>query len=441
MRLGAGSGGWNRRVWRLAFPIILSNISVPLLGAVDTAVVGHLPEPYYLGAVAVGAMIFNFIYWGFGFLRMGTTGLTAQAYGAGDVDEVRATAARAMVIGMVGAAALLAVQTPVAWAAFGIVDASSEVESLAREYYQVRIFGAPATLANYVFLGWFLGLQNARAALLIQVWMNGLNIVLDIVFVVWLGWGVMGVALATAIAEYSALIPAFWMAAGTLRRLGGTFRADRILSGERLRRALALNLDIFIRTVCLVFAFAYFTAQSARMGDVTLAANAVMMNFVTFTAHGLDGFAHAVQALAGGAVGAGDRLAFRSAVRISTGWAAVVAVACTAVYAGLGGVIIDLLTGLAAVRAEAVSLLPWVVALPVIAIWAYLLDGVFIGATRGAAMRNAMIVSVAIYLAMCAVFVPLWGNHGLWLALSVFMAVRGLTLGLRYPALERSIGG
>jgi MATE family multidrug resistance protein len=194
-----GSGVWHRRVWRLAFPIILSNISVPLLGAVDTAVVGHLPEVYYLGAVAIGAMIFNFIYWGFGFLRMATTGLAAQAYGADDADEVRSAVGRALLIGFAAAALLVAGQWPVAWAAFAVVEASPEVEDLARSYFHIRIFAAPAALANYVFLGLFVGLQNARAALIVQLWMNGLNVVLDLVFVIGLGWGVEGVALATAI--------------------------------------------------------------------------------------------------------------------------------------------------------------------------------------------------------------------------------------------------
>ena len=194
-----GSGVWHRRVWALAFPIILANISVPLLGAVDTAVVGHLPDAYYLGAVAVGAMIFNFLYWGVGFLRMATTGLVAQAHGAADADEARSVVGRALLIGAVIAAVLVGAQAPVAWAAFAIVEASQEVEELARSYFHIRIFAAPATLANYVFLGLFVGLQNVRAALIVQLWMNGLNVALDLVFVIGFGWGVEGVALATAI--------------------------------------------------------------------------------------------------------------------------------------------------------------------------------------------------------------------------------------------------
>lgn len=433
-------GDWNRRVSRLAFPIIISNVSVPLLGAVDTAVVGHLPEAHHLGAVAVGAMVFNFIYWGFGFLRMGTTGFTAQAHGAGDADEVRATVARAMVIGIVGAALLLLIQVPIAALAFSVIEASGNVERLARDYFFIRIWGAPAALTNYVLLGWFLGLQNARAAMWVQIWMNGLNIVLDLLFVLGFGWGVGGVALATVIAEYSAVGFGLVMAARMLRGVGGAFRRDIIADPKPLRRMLSVNADILMRTVLLVFAFAYFTAQGAKMGDVTLAANAVLMNFQLFMAHALDGFAHAVQALAGVAIGARDRGAFRAAVRVSTIWAAWVAVGFTVAYAAAGMWIVAALTGIAEVRAAAAAYLPWAVAMPILSVWAYQLDGIFLGATRGSVLRNAMAVSVLVYIGACLVLVPMLGNHGLWLALSLFMALRGVTLATRYPALERSIG-
>ena len=432
--------GWHGRVWRLALPIIISNISVPLLGAVDTAVVGHLPEPYHLGAVAVGAMIFNFIYWGFGFLRMGTTGFTAQAFGANDADEVRAVAARAMLLGMVAAVVVILIQAPVAYFAFHIVEASADVETLAQEYFFIRIWGAPATLANYVLLGWFLGVQNARAAMYLQIWMNGLNILLDLLFVLSFGWGVEGVALATVIAEYAAAAFGLILAMRLLRGVGGTFRRDLILSAVAMRRMLSVNFDIFIRTICLVFAFAFFTAQGAKFGDVTLAANSVLLNFQMFMAHGLDGFAHAVQALAGRAVGARDRSSFRGAVAASTLWAGAVAIGFAVVYALAGGLIIAGLTGIPEVRAEAARFLPWSIAMPILSVWAYQLDGIFLGATRGATMRNAMIMSVLVYILAWWILVPLWQNHGLWLALSIFMAARGVTLGLKYPALERSVG-
>ncbi len=435
----AGAAEHHRAVWRLSVPIILSNLSVPLLGAVDTAVVGHLPEPHHLGAVALGSMIFNFLYWGFGFLRMGTAGLTAQAHGAGNADEVLASVARALMVAGIIAFAAIAAQGLIAAVVFRLVEASADVEASARIYLLTRIWGAPAALSIFVLLGWFLGLQNTRATLYVQLWMNGLNIVLDVVFVVGFGWGVFGVALATVIAEFAGLALALWLMRDALRGVAGRLDWDRVMSRRRIRMTLGLNADIFVRTVCLVFAFAYFTARGARMGDVLLAANAVLMNFQIFMAHWLDGFANAAQALVGRAVGAADRDQLKAAVRVSSFWAAVSAAACVAVYAAAGELIIALLTGIEDVRDAAAEYLLWAVAMPALSVAAFQLDGIFLGATLGRQMRNAMIVSVAVYLLLCALLIPVWGNHGLWLALAAFMAVRGLTLGAVYPAVARSV--
>jgi len=248
------------RVWRLAGPIILSNITVPLLGAVDTAVVGHLSEAYHLGAVAVGAMIFNFLYWAFGFLRMGTTGFTAQAYGAGDGDEVRANLARALLLAVALGLAMVALQGPIAAVAFGLLEASPQVEQSARLYVVIRIWAAPAALAGFALLGWFIGIQNTRAALLVQLAMNGVNIVLDLIFVLGFGWGVAGVAVATLIAQYAGLGVGLWLVRQNLSRIGGHFRNASIWHGRRLRRLFAVNFDIFLRSLFLLFASAYFTA-------------------------------------------------------------------------------------------------------------------------------------------------------------------------------------
>ncbi len=428
------------RMWRLAAPIIISNISVPMLGAVDTAVVGHLPDARYLGGVAVGALVFTFIYWGFGFLRMGTGGLTAQAFGAEDADEVRACLARAAVIGIPVALILIILQAPIAWVAFTIVEATPEVEALAREYFFTRIWGAPATLMNFALLGWFIGVQNTKAALWHQLTLNGVNIVLDLVFVIGFGWGVAGVAAATAIADVAALAFGLWLALPILRRLGGAFVRAKILEAEKIRRTVALNVDIFIRTICLVSAFAYFTAQGAAFGNVVLAANAVLLNFQTFMAHALDGFAHAAEALGGRAIGARDRQAFRDAVRAAMLWGLIMAIAFTLVYLLAGVAIVELLTGIHDVRAAAREYIVWSVVMPLVAVFPFVLDGVFLGATRGRTMRIAMIVSLVIYVVACLTFVPMWGNHGLWGALLIFMGARGVTLGVRYPALERSVG-
>lgn len=430
----------HKRVWLIAGPIIISNISVPMLGAVDTAVMGHLPDPKYLGGVAIGAMVFTFIYWGFGFLRMGTGGLTAQAFGAQDTDEVRACLARAAVIGIPAALILIVLQLPIASVALSILEASVEVETLAQEYFFVRIWGAPATLMNFALLGWFIGCQNTKAALWHQLSLNGVNIVLDLVFVVWFGWGVAGVAAATAIADAVAVVIGLFLALPILRGLGGQFVRAKILEASKIKRTVALNIDIFIRTICLVSAFAYFTAQGAAFGNVVLAANAVLLNFQTFMAHALDGFAHSAEALGGGAIGAKDRRAFRDAVRVSVFWGLVVAVGFSLLYLVAGPVIIDVLTGIETVRETGRDFLVWSAVMPLIAVFPFLLDGIFLGATRGATMRNAMIVSLMIYVACCYFLVPLWGNDGLWASLTIFMGARGLTLGVRYPALVKSVG-
>lgn len=430
----------HKRVWLIAGPIIISNISVPMLGAVDTTVMGHLPDPKYLGGVAIGAMVFTFIYWGFGFLRMGTGGLTAQAFGAQDADEVRACLARAAVIGIPAALILIVLQLPIASVAFSILEASAEVEALAQEYFFVRIWGAPATLMNFALLGWFIGCQNTKAALWHQLSLNGVNIVLDLVFVVWFGWGVAGVAAATAIADAVAVVIGLFLALPILRGLGGQFVRAKILEASKIKRTVALNIDIFIRTICLVSAFAYFTAQGAAFGNVVLAANAVLLNFQTFMAHALDGFAHSAEALGGGAIGAKDRRAFRDAVRVSVFWGLVVAVGFSLLYMVAGPVIIDVLTGIETVRETGRDFLVWSAVMPLIAVFPFLLDGIFLGATRGATMRNAMIVSLMIYVACCYFLVPLWGNDGLWASLTIFMGARGLTLGVRYPALVKSVG-
>ena len=430
----------HKRVWLIAGPIIISNISVPMLGAVDTAVMGHLPDPKYLGGVAIGAMVFTFIYWGFGFLRMGTGGLTAQAFGAQDADEVRACLARAAVIGIPAALILIVLQLPIASVAFSILEASAEVETLAQEYFFVRIWGAPATLMNFALLGWFIGCQNTKAALWHQLSLNGVNIVLDLVFVVWFGWWVAGVAAATAIADAVAVVIGLFLALPILRGLGGQFVRAKILEASKIKRTVALNIDIFIRTICLVSAFAYFTAQGAAFGNVVLAANAVLLNFQTFMAHALDGFAHSAEALGGGAIGAKDRKAFRDAVRVSVFWGLVVAVGFSLLYLVAGPVIIDVLTGIETVRETGRDFLVWSAVMPLIAVFPFLLDGIFLGATRGATMRNAMIVSLMFYVACCYFLVPLWGNDGLWASLTIFMGARGLTLGVCYPALVKSIG-
>lgn len=432
----------HRRIWRLAGPIILSNLSTPLLGAIDTAVIGRLGAAHYIGAVAVGALVFNFLYWGFGFLRMGTTGLTAQALGADDAAELHAALGRAVGLALAIALILLLLQVPVGAVAIGLIGGSPEVQAGAGTYFAIRIWGTPAALTNYALLGWFIGLQRAQTALALQLWLNGVNAALDILFVLGLGWGVAGIAAGTVIAEISAAALGLALAWRILRRQKGAqgqaWDWPRLREPAALRRLLAVNGDIFLRTLCLIAAFAWFTAQSARAGDLTLAANAVLLHFLTFTAYGLDGFAFAAEALVGAAVGARDRRALRLAARRSSLWALLTGAAFAAAFAALGPWLIDLMAEPADIRAEARAFLPWLVALPLVSVWCFQLDGIFIGATRTATMRNAMLVSLLIYLAAWAMLAPALGNHGLWAAFLVFFAARGLTLGACYPALERS---
>ena len=419
--------------------MILSNVTVPLLGAVDTAVIGHLPDPVYLGGVAAGASLFTFLFWSFGFLRMSTTGFAAQAEGRGRAEEVAGVAYRALAIAITIGVMLIALQAAIADVGFGFVGASRAVEGQARLYFSIRIWGAPAALTSYVLLGWFLGLQNARIPLLLQVFVNGINIALALLFVVGLEWGVAGVAAATVIAEYASLGLGAILMIRALRARAALPPRWSNFSPAAMRRMLVVNLDIFVRTLLLVFAFLYFTAQGARMGDIHLAANAVLMNLHIFATFALDGFAYATQALVGMAVGARDEQALRQAVRAAALWTAAGAGLLAAAYLMLGPTLIRILTGIPEVQTAAAMFLPWAIAAPIVSAAAFLLDGVFVGATRSAEQRNAMIVSAVVYITACWILVPIWDNHGLWLAFLLFMAARGLTLGALYRRVVRSV--
>lgn len=422
--------GLNRRIWLLAGPMILSNLTVPLLGMVDTAVLGHLPEPHHLGAAAVGALIFSFLYWGFGFLRMGTTGLVAQANGREDGDELRALLGRGVLIASVISVILLALQGPIEWVAFHWVEASAQVVDEAHRYYAVRIWSAPAALANYVLLGWFIGMQNARAPLAMLLVTNGINIALDLWFVVGLGWGVSGVASASVIADYAGALFGLALAARQLRFHPGRWRRSALLDPAQVRRLVSVNGDIFIRTVSLMFAFAFFTLQGARQGEIALAVNAVLMNLQTFMAYALDGFAHAAEALVGRAIGRGDPAELRRVLRGTALWSLAAALLFGGGYVLGGEAIVGLLTDISSIRTGANAYLPWLMASPIISVWSFWLDGVFIGAVRTREMRDTMLI------ALLGVYLPVWwmaqslGNHGLWLALLAFLAARGVGLGV-----------
>ncbi len=425
------------RVLRIALPIVLSNATVPILGAVDTGVVGQLGQAAPIGAVGLGAIIITAIYWIFGFLRMGTTGLTSQAQGAGHRAEVAALLTRALMIGMVGGLVVIALQVPIFSGAFRVAPASAEVEKLARGYMGLRVFSAPAAIAIYGVTGWLIALERTRAVLAIQVWMNGLNIVLDLWFVLGLGWGVQGVALATVIAEWSGLALALWMCRDAFR-VPAWRDWPRVFERVALTRMAAVNTDILIRSLLLQAVFVSFMLLGSGFGDVTLAGNQVLLQFLHITAYALDGFAFAVEALVGQALGARNAFSLRRSAVLTSMWGGGSALALAMAFAVGGGTIIDTMTTAEGVRAAARVYLPYMVAAPIVGLAPWMLDGIFIGATRSRDMRNMMAVSFLVYMACVLVLVPLMGNHGLWLALLISFVARGLTLGLRYPALERS---
>ncbi|MFC7703266.1 MATE family efflux transporter [Plastorhodobacter daqingensis] len=429
----------HRRVLRIALPIVLANITVPILGAVDTGVVGQMGAAAPIGAVGVGAVILASIYWVFGFLRMGTSGLVAQAAGAGDRPETAAVLLRALLIAAAAGLIFVLLQGPLMAGAFRLAPASDEVEALARAYLGIRIWGAPATIALYAVTGWLIALERTRGVLVLQLWMNGLNIVLDLWFVLGLGWGVEGVAIATLIAEWTGLAFGLWLCREALG-LRIWREPARLFDPLRLRRMIAVNTDIMIRSVVLQGSFTTFVFLGAGFGDVTLAANQVLLQFLEIIAYALDGFAFAAEALVGQAVGARSVAAVRRAARMTSLWGAVAAVLLAAGFLLAGPAVIDVMARDPEVQAAARSYLPWIAAGALLSLAAYMFDGIFIGATATREMRNATLLSVAIYVGMVLLLVPHWDNHGLWAALLVLNVMRGLTLWALYPRIERRLG-
>ena len=428
------------KVWRIAAPMILTNLTVPLLGIVDTAVVGHLDEPHHMGAVSIGAAIFGIVFWGFGFLRMGTTGITAQVFGEQNNEELRASLARALIVALGLALLLLLLQCPVGWLAFQVIQGSELVEMHGRNYFDIRIWSAPATFANYALLGWFLGVQNARAPLIILTTVNLINLLLDLLFVMVLGFGAEGVALASLLAEYFGVALALWLAKRELRGFPASLSKLTLINKSKIQQLLSVNRDIFIRNLCLMLTLAFFAAQGAGFGDVVLAANAILFNMHTLMAYALDGFAHAAEALVGKAVGAKQRNDFFSAVRICTIWAFLISMVFSGIYLLAGDLIINLMTDINTVQSTANVYLAWVVLLPVVSVWSFLLDGIYVGATRATEMRNTMIFSTFfIFLPVWYLLLPL-ENHGLWLAFTIFILARAISMIILFPRVVRFAG-
>ncbi|WP_102106961.1 MATE family efflux transporter [Oceaniglobus roseus] len=424
------------RVLNIALPIVLSNATIPILGAVDTGVVGQLGLAAPIGAVGIGAIILTSVYWIFGFLRMGTVGLTSQALGAEDRGEVAALLSRALLIGLGAGAAIIALQLPLFAAAFRIAPASAEVESLARDYMAIRIWSAPAAISLFGITGWLLAAERARAVLVIQLWMNGMNVLLDLWFVLGLGWGVEGVALATLVSEWTGLALGLWFCRAAFAVPAWRDWA-RVFDRLRLKRMAAVNGDLMVRSLLIEGIFVSFLFFGADFGDVPLAANQILLQFLHITANGLDGFAFAAEALVGQAIGRRRPDLVRRAALLTSGWGVVAVLALAAAFALFGGAIIDLMTTAPEVRTEARHYLVWMVLAPLAGCAAWMFDGIFIGATASRDMRNMMALSAAIYFAALLALTPVFGNHGLWVALLISFVARGVTLGLRYPKIER----
>lgn len=432
-------------VFRRAWPIILANATVPLLGLIDTAVIGNTGSMVDLGAIALGALIFNFLYFGLNFLRMSTTGFIAQAAGAADEREVRSVWGRGLVAaGLIGLA-LIALKLPIALLSTRLLHGSAAVESIATQYVSIRLWAAPATLCTHVARGTMIGLGYSRELLLLEASLNGMNLALNLLFVGVLRWGATGVALGTAIAEWLGLALALVLVHARLRARRQASDHEpfyfwpRILQPKQLKVLFSANADIMLRTFSLLFGFAWFTDQSARFGDRVLAGNHLLLQFLSFSAFFLDGFANVAESLVGAEIGAGRRHAFDLAVRRSSELAVASAVGLALLLWAAGPHAIDLLTDLPAVREAARSELPLAALYTVLSVAAFQLDGIFIGATQTRAMRNASIASASTFVLAAWVLAAAYGNRGLWIAFIVFVVARAVALGLHYGALRGSI--
>ena len=426
----------HRRVLSIALPIVISNATVPILGAVDTGVIGQLGGAAPIGAVGIGAIILGALYWIFGFLRMGTVGLTSQALGGGDAQEVRALFFRSIGIGVLAGMAFITFQIPIFAAAFWIAPASAEVEGLARAYMSIRVWSAPAAIAIYGLSGWLIAQERTRAVLMVQLFMNMTNIILDFWFVLGLGLGVEGVAVATLIAEWGGLGLGLYLCRQVFRGLALSLW-QQIVNRRRLIHMMQVNGDILIRSVLLQAGFVSFLFFGAELGDVTLAANQVLLQFVYLASYAMDGFVFAAESLVGQAMGARAVAQLRRGASVTAVWAFGSALVLATGFWIVGPFVIDVMAKDPTVQEAARLYLPHMVAAPLLGALAWMLDGVFIGATRTQDMRNMMILSFLGYCGLVLLLLPSFGNHGLWMAMNGFFILRGVSLAFRYPALER----
>lgn len=417
----------NKRILRIAIPYILSNITVPLVGLVDVALLGRLESEVYIGAVSLGALLFNTIYWAFGFLRMGTGGLTAQAFGARDFTESLATLGRALIIGFLGGILIVALQYPVAWLGFYLLEGSAEVEQLAKSYFYIRIWAAPATISLFALTGWYIGMQNARTPLIITLTITLLNIVFNIYFVQFRGMTSNGVAYGTLIAQYGGFFVGLLMLL-RYKRLWKYWIRHILWNWLALKRFFAINSDFFIRTLCPIFIFAFFTAQSAKNGDMILAVNTLLLQFFMFYIHFVDGFATAGEALVGKYVGAKNPDALRQSIRYMFYWGIGTTVLISLVFILFKHPLLRLLTTNNDLIQATLPYAFWMVLMPMLSVFGFMWDGAYMGATASKAMRNTMIIAtIAVFLPAYYLSESLLDNHSLWLAFGLFFLARGVS--------------
>jgi len=421
----------NKRILKLAIPNIISNITVPLLGAVDTAVIGHLESVYYLGAIAVGSLIFDFIFWGFGFLRMGTTGLVAQAHGSGNERETRILLYRVLLVASAASLMVLILQYPIIELGMSVINASAEVELYARQYFYIRILSAPATLCLFGINGWFLGMQNSRYPMYITITMNLINVIANLSFVYGLNMNVDGVAWGSVLASYLALSLAFILFKKKYSHKKYNILKAELLELVELKKFFSVNRDIFIRTICVIFTYAFFTAKSAAMGDTWLAANTILLQLWYISSYAVDGFAFAAESLVGKYTGAKNYVKLKQAIKASMIWGVAFGAFGTFLYALFGKELISMFTNNTTVIATAMSVVIWLVIAPLVNSVGFIWDGIYIGATATAPMRNSMLIAtILFFIPIYYVAHPWYPTQSLWLAMTSFMLLRGLALTL-----------
>ena len=416
----------NKKILQLAIPSIVSNITVPLLGLIDVAIVGHLGSAAYIGAIAVGGMLFNIIYWLFGFLRMGTSGMTSQAFGQRDLKGVTRVLLRAVGVGLFIALCLLLLQYPIRKIAFLLIDATPEVRELATVYFNICVWGAPAVLGLYSFAGWFIGMQNSRFPMFIAITQNVVNIVASLSFVYLLDMKIEGVALGTLIAQYAGLFMASLLWLRYYGRLKIAFRWREIIGKTAMKRFFQVNSDIFFRTLCLVAVTTFFTSTGARQGDVVLAVNTLLMQLFTLFSYIMDGFAYAGEAMTGRYVGARNNTGLQRMIRLLFRWGWGLSLSFTILYMIGGQDFLGLLTNDTTVINAAGSYYYWVLAIPLAGFAAFLWDGILIGATATRLMLYSMLVASGMFFLIYYIFYALMGNHALWMAFLIYLSLRGI---------------